>query len=113
MYKYLSVLFLMLFINPSFAAEKRDLGFKLDVVVQGFFSPEVKQATVKSVRGGTLAESEGVKAGDQLLAINGCEIPSCPASTAKAHISQPIGTMVNFQFKQENGQQYSVDIQLM
>ena len=68
---------------------------------------------MKSVRSGSLAESEGVKVGDLLIAIAGCKIPSCPAHIAKKHISQPKGTIVNFQFKQPNGESYSVDIQLM
>ena len=113
MYKYWFLLFLVLFVNVGSAAEKRDTGFKLDVIVKGFFSPEVKQATVKSVRSGSIAEAEGVKVGDQLLAINRCQIPGCPARIAKEHISQPKGAIVNFQFKQPNGKSYSVDIQLM
>ena len=113
MFRYMFLLFFILFTNVSLATEKRDTGFKLDVIVKGFFSPEVKQATVKSVRSGSIAESKGVKVGDQLMAISGCAIPSCPASTAKDFISQPVGTIVNFQFKQPNGESYSVDIQLM
>lgn len=112
MFRYMFLFFILLS-NASLAAEKRDTGFKLDVIVKGFFSPEVKQATVKSVRSGSIAESKGVKVGDQLLAVAGCEIPSCPASIAKEYISQPIGTIVNFQFKQPNGKSYSVDIELM
>ena len=94
------------------AADKKELGFKLDVTVKGFFSPEVTTATVKSVTPDSLAETLGVRAGDRLISIVDCKIPGCPASVAKDYISQDIGTKVTFEFISEAGTNYTIAIPL-
>jgi len=94
------------------ASDKKEIGFKLNVTVKGFFSPEVTSATVKSVTPGSLAESLGVKAGEKLIAIANCKIPGCPAGKAKGYISQDIGTEVSFEFSSQAGKTYSVTIPL-
>ncbi len=113
MYRLFIILFISLLSHTVIAAEKRDTGFKLDVTVKGFFSPEVTSAVVKSVSHGSVAESKGVKVGDKLLAIADCKIPGCPANIAKDHISQAKGTLVNFLFSPQNGEIYMVTIPLM
>lgn len=102
--------FLIFFSAITEASEKAKTGFKLTVKVSGFFSPEVTMATVKSVEESSEAESQGVEVGDQLLSIDGCSIPGCPASQAKQSLSQPAGQKVKFVFRKSNGTEYPAEV---
>ncbi|GEA13186.1 PDZ domain-containing protein [Alteromonas sp. KUL49] len=106
------VVLLALLSLPSFAAEPGDKGFQMDVSVSGFFSPEVKQATIKSVVENSSAEQAGIVIGDDVIAIDGCEIPGCSASTAKDALQKPAGEVVVLTMKKPDGSIYEARVTL-
>ena len=62
---------LLVFASPSHAAEQK-LGFAVDVEGEGFFlNPMVKKILVTEVVKGSLAEAAGIRAGDQIIQIEG------------------------------------------
>lgn len=69
----IAVVFLLLaaFTHPSQAADQK-LGFVTQVEGEGFFlNPVVKKILVTEVTKGSLAEAAGVRAGDQIIQIEG------------------------------------------
>jgi membrane-associated protease RseP (regulator of RpoE activity) len=62
---------LLVFVHPSHAAGQK-LGFAVDVEGEGFFlNPIVKKIIVTEVAKGSLAEAAGMRAGDQIIQIEG------------------------------------------
>ena len=62
---------LLVFVHPSHAAERK-LGFAVGLVGEGFFlNPLVKKILVTEVIKGSLAEASGMRAGDQIIQIDG------------------------------------------
>ena len=90
----------------SYADEHGEKGFKLDVTVSGFFSPEVKKAIIKSVVEGSSAEKEGIEIGHELVAIDGCKIPGCSASKAKGMLQKNVGETVTLTLVKPDGKTY-------
>jgi len=96
----------------SYASDHGDKGFKMDVTVSGFFSPEVEKAIIKSVVEGSSAEKEGVEIGDELVAINGCKIPGCSASEAKSMFQKSVGEKVVLSMLKPDGKTYQATVLL-
>jgi C-terminal processing protease CtpA/Prc len=64
-------LLLLVFAHPSHAGEQR-LGFVTQVEGEGFFlNPLVRKILVTEVTKGSLADAAGMKAGDQIIQIEG------------------------------------------
>ena len=64
-------LLLLVFAHPSHAAEQK-LGFVTQVYGEGFFlNPLVTRILVTEVIKGSIAEAAGMKAGDQIIQIEG------------------------------------------
>jgi C-terminal processing protease CtpA/Prc len=62
---------LVVFAHPSLAAEQK-LGFVTQVEGEGFFlNPLVRKILVTEVTKGSLAEAAGMRAGDQIIQIEG------------------------------------------
>ncbi|REL31383.1 PDZ domain-containing protein [Thalassotalea euphylliae] len=110
--KLLVTILFSLLSSQAFAAEKGEKGFVLDVNVSGFFSPEVTKATIKSVVKGSSAEQEGLKIGDQIIAIDGCQIPGCDAKKAKKSLQKQVGEMVLLNMMKPNGETYEANVAL-
>lgn len=110
MMKIIITTLLMVFSCYSFSEEQGEKGFIMDVNVSGFFSPTVTQATIKSVIQGSSAEKVGVSVGDKVIAIDGCEIPGCSASTAKSSLQKNIGQKVRLNMLKPNGEIYEANI---
>ena len=96
----------------SFADPQGEKGFKMDVNVSGFFSPEVTKATIKSVVENSSAEKQGVKIGHDVVAIDGCKIPGCSASIAKESLQKRVGEMVVLSMLKPNGETYEANVTL-
>lgn len=66
-----ALMLLVAFAHPSHAADQK-LGFVTQVEGEGFFlNPLVKKILVTEVIKGSLAEAAGMKAGDQIIQIEG------------------------------------------
>lgn len=100
----------LLMLSSSALAEAGDKGFSLDVTVSGFFSPEVKQATIKTVDEGSSAEQQGIQVGDDIVAVDGCEIPGCSASEAKKSLQKEAGETVTLLMLKPNGEKYEANV---
>lgn len=110
--RVIAIFIVMLFSVTSFANEIGDKGFKMDVSVSGFFSPELKKAVIKSVVKDSSAEKEGIKIGHEVIAIDGCEIPGCSASKAKKALQKHIGESVVLSMLKPNGETYQATVTL-
>lgn len=96
----------------SFADSPGEKGFKMDVNVSGFFSPEVTKATIKSVIENSSAEKQGIKIGHEVIAIDGCKIPGCSASIAKESLQKSVGEVVVLSMLKPNGETYEANVTL-
>jgi len=96
----------------SYANEYGEKGFKMDVTVAGFFSPEVEKATIKSVVKNSSAEKAGIKVGQELIAIDGCIIPGCAASEAKKMLQKEAGETVLLTILKPDGKTYDAIVLL-
>ena len=96
----------------SFADSHGEKGFKMDVNVSGFFSPEVTKATIKSVNENSSAEKQGIKIGHEVTAIDGCKIPGCSASIAKESLQKSVGEVVILSMLKPNGETYEANVTL-
>lgn len=66
-----ALVLLVVFVHPSHAADQK-LGFVTQVEGEGFFlNPLVKKILVTEVIKGSLAEAAGMRAGDQIIQIEG------------------------------------------
>ena len=110
--RVLITILLTMFSFYTFAEEQGEKGFKMDVNVSGFFSPEVTKATIKSVVQGSSTEKEGLNVGDDVVAIDGCKIPGCSASTAKSSLQKKVGDNVVLSMLKPNGETYEANITL-
>jgi C-terminal processing protease CtpA/Prc len=110
--RVLIAILLTMFSFHTFSEEQGEKGFKMDVNVSGFFSPEVTKATIKSVVQGSSAEKEGVKVGDDVVAIDGCKIPGCSASIAKESLQKSVGEVVILSMLKPNGDTYEANVTL-
>ncbi|BFM09980.1 hypothetical protein R50072_01330 [Simiduia litorea] len=105
-------LFLAIVSSYTIAAEHGEKGFKMDVNVSGFFSPEVTKATIISVVKNSSAEKSGIVVGDDVIAIDGCEIPGCSASKAKKSLQKNAGEIVVLTMKNPEGKTYLASVTL-
>ncbi|MFD2165885.1 PDZ domain-containing protein [Thalassotalea euphylliae] len=93
-----------------FADSQGEKGFKMDVSVSGFFSPEVTKATIKSVVKDSSAEKQGIEIGHEVVAIDGCKIPGCSASIAKEALQKNVGEVVILSMLKPNGEAYQAEV---
>lgn len=100
---------LLAFAHSSRAAEPK-LGFAVDVEGEGFFlNPMVKKIIVAEVVKGSLAEAAGMRAGDQIIQIEGRNVAGRralelqplmklnPGETRRLRLKHPDGTEVDAQ----------------
>lgn len=110
-YKILA-LFIFTLSNSAYAEEKGKIGFSLNIVVSGFFSPELAEVTVKEVFADSPAEAAGVLAGQKILSIDGCDIPGCPASKAKKLMKRKSGDILPILVEESDGNQILINIRV-
>jgi C-terminal processing protease CtpA/Prc len=109
------ITFFVLFILLSFYCHAEDKGFSgltLEVSVSGFFSPELSDIKVKEIAPNSPAKEAGIKVGDKLVTIDGCEIPGCPAYEGKKLMSKPAGQELPLSLERADGSKYSVSLLL-
>ena len=94
------------------AGEKGSIGFSAEVSVSGFFSPELTEVKVKEVFAGSPAELAGLEIGEKILAIDGCEIPGCPASKAKKLMARNVGDTLPLLVEKLDGSKHGMMIKV-
>lgn len=107
------IIYLALLVTSSFAAsaeEKGHIGFAVNVLVEGLFSPKLSSVKVIDVIPDSPAELAGIVAGQEILSIDGCKIPGCPASKGKDLINRKPGEFLPLLIRKVDGEQVLVNI---
>ena len=94
------------------AGDKGTLGFSAAVSVDGWFSRKLTEVKIEKVFAGTPAENAGLQVGDQILAIDGCEIPGCPSSKAKKLMKREPGQILPLLVKKADGSKTLVEVHI-
>lgn len=85
---------IMLLAATAAYAQQGSMGFNADVSVSGVIKPELRSMTVKAVTTGSAADKAGLKAGDEIMAIDDCAIPGCPVHKAQQLMKKKAGEKV-------------------
>jgi len=101
---------LLVFAHPSHAAEQK-LGLVTQVEGEGFFlNPVVTKILVTEVASGSLAEAAGIKAGDQIIQIDGETIAGKRALELRRFMKLNPGETRKFRLKHADGTEADVRI---
>ena len=101
----IAVAFILLLVpaHPSHAAEQK-LGLVTQVEGEGFFlNPLVTKILVTEVASGSLAEAAGIKAGDQIIQIDGETIAGKRALELRRFLKLNPGETRKFRLKRADG----------
>ena len=101
---------LMLLSSLAFAEDKGRIGLTLKIKFEGFFSPVILSADVEKVESGSVAEKSGIRVGDKVIKIEGCEIPGCPGDYAKELIEKRKGQLLSLVLQHADGSEYAVSL---
>ncbi len=86
-------------------------GFSIDVDGEGFFlNPTLKSVTIKSVVPGRPAFDAGIKAGDQVLQVEGKPVAGAKARDLEPHMKKNVGEKLNLRLRRPSGEVYSVTL---
>jgi C-terminal processing protease CtpA/Prc len=95
----------------SSAAEKGQIGFAVDVIIEGgIFSPKIKEFKITEVISNSPAEKAGIKVGQKVLSIDGCVIPGCSARKAKKLMDKRRGDILILQIEKIDGTREFVNV---
>lgn len=86
------------------------IGFSLQVQADGFFSPKVVRAVVKSVDAGSPAQAAGLAPGDELVRVEGIAVPGAEASALKPHMEFEVGKPKKLAFRRPDGREYEATL---
>ena len=92
--------------------KKAVLVFQQKYLFSGFFSPELTEVKVKEVFADSPAELAGLVSGEKILAIDGCEIPGCPASKAKKLMARNVGDTLPLLVEKLDGSKHGIVIEV-
>jgi C-terminal processing protease CtpA/Prc len=112
MYRNMFLCFFALIIPiSSSAAEKGNLGFAVDLVIEmNIFSAKIHEITITEVVSDSPAEKAGVKVGQKVLSIDGCAIPGCPARKAKKLMDKSPGDILIVEIEKLDGTHELINI---
>jgi len=96
----------------SFAAsaEPKPIGFSLQVSTDGILSPKVVKAVVGKVQDDSQAKAAGMAAGDELIKVEGIDVPGNGAFTLKPHMEFVPGKPKRLVFKRADGSTYEATL---
>jgi C-terminal processing protease CtpA/Prc len=98
-----AVMLLVVFVLPSQAADQK-LGFVTQVEGEGFFANQVvKKILVTAVTKGSLAEAAGMRAGDQIIRIEGQNVAGRRARELQPFMKLNPGETRTFRLKRAEG----------
>jgi C-terminal processing protease CtpA/Prc len=92
--------------------EHGPLGFSVEIVLEGFFSPTVKSATIVSVVAASPAASAGITAKDQVVEVDGHSIVGAKARDLEPIRKKPPGQPLRLKLQRPSGEEYSVTLEL-
>ena len=87
---------------PATAAGK-PVGLRMKVSANGIFVQTINAITVTSVDPGSQALEAGIQARDELVRVNGVQVPGTKALDLRPHLQFPPGVPVKLQFKRGDG----------
>ena len=95
----------------SIAEEKASIGLAVEATIAGsFFSPKLKEVTVKEVVAESPAELAGLVVGQNVLSINGCKIPGCSAKKAERLLELSPGDVLPVLVENSDGTQSQINV---
>ena len=96
----------------SFAAsaQPKPIGFSLQVSTDGILSPKVVKAVVGKVQDDSQAKAAGMAAGDELIKVEGIDVPGNGAFTLKPHMEFVPGKPKRLVFKRADGSTYEATL---
>ncbi len=108
------IVLLGLIVIASFAhsGERGKAGLKLNLEINGMFSPKIDSAMVANVEEDSAAEKAGILEGHRVLKIGDCAIPGCKASVAKKAMNKSPGEIVVLVLQNESGKEYTATLTL-
>ena len=96
----------------SFAAsaQPKPIGFSLQVSTDGILSPKVVKAVVGKVLDDSQAKAAGLAAGDELIKVEGLDVPGNGAYTLKPHMEFVPGKPKRLMFRRADGSTYEATL---
>ncbi|MEY2506011.1 MAG: hypothetical protein QOH01_340 [Verrucomicrobiota bacterium] len=91
------------------AGEKGWFGFGVAIKGEGFFlNPILASATVDVVQPKSPAAEKGIAVGDEVLQIEGTDVPGTRALKLRPLMQKEVGQTLHLKLKRANGETYSV-----
>ncbi len=103
-------LLLLLLIVPLGVFAEGSIGMSASVSVDGIFSPEIVEFKIDDVQAGSPADKAGVKVGQLVIELDGCEIPGCKASKAKKLMNKEAGELLPLLVRKVDGSEVLLTI---
>jgi C-terminal processing protease CtpA/Prc len=88
------------------SAQPKPIGFSLQVSTDGILSPKVVKAVIGKVQDDSQARAAGLAVGDELIKVEGIEVPGNGAFTLKPHMEFVPGKPKRLMFKRADGSTY-------
>ncbi len=82
----------------------------MQVSTDGFFSSTVAKVTVIQVLPNSQALAKGLAIGDELIRVQGVQVPGNKATTLKPHMEFVAGVPKELVFRRTNGTEYEVTL---
>ena len=100
---------LLLSSGIAFAGERGYFGFVPAVSGKGFFlNPTVTRVAIDRVAPGTPAARGGLRAGDEVVKIEGVAVAGQKGKALQAAATREVGQTLNLELKRPSGERYSV-----
>lgn len=100
----------MVLASAAVGAQSRLIGFNLQISIAGVFSPKVLKAVVGEVLPDSQAKAAGLLAGDELIQVDGLEVPGNAARVLEPHLEFVPGTSKRLVLKRADGSTYEVTL---
>ena len=100
---------LLLWSGSALAGERGYFGFVPAVSGNGFFlNPTVTRIAIDKVAPGTPAAKGGLRAGDEIVKIEGVAVAGQKGKALQAAATREVGQTLNLELKRPSGERYSV-----
>lgn len=90
------------------AGEPGGFGFNAAISVNGVFSPTLVAVKIAKVNPNSAADKAGMKIGDEIIEIDGHQVPGAKASDIQQLMVKEVGQTVAMKLKRENGEVFSL-----
>jgi C-terminal processing protease CtpA/Prc len=86
------------------------IGFSLHIQTEGFFNPKIVKALVMAVDAGSQARAAGLAPGDELIRVEGVNVPGSETSALKPYMAFLPGQPKKLAFRRPSGQEYEATL---